>query len=229
MTGMKVQAIIVAGGTGVRMRHPCPKPLLLLGGRPVVARTVQVFDAHPGVAGVVLVVHPDHEKAYRRAMTAAAHQKPVLIVPGGATRSDSVRRGLRALDRDTGIIMVHDAVRPLVAARMITDGIRAAVAAGAAVAAVPVKATLKECDPVTGRVCSTLDRARIWEVQTPQVFGRALLERAYDNDAEATDDAALVERLGHPVTVFPGEYSNIKITTPEDMAIAEVLLGRQEK
>ncbi len=221
---LKVQVIIAAGGTGERMNAPVPKPLLLLGGEPVVVRTLKVFDAHPLVAGIVLVVHGDYIEDYRQALKAAGLARRVDVVPGGQTRTGSVRLGLRALDQDTQIVIVHDAVRPFVTGRMIDDGIAHVLKGKAAVVGVPVKPTLKVVDPVTGVVLETLDRSLVWEIQTPQIFDRRLLDQVYEGDMDASDDAGLVELAGHKVMVYMGDYRNIKITTPEDMDIAEIFL-----
>jgi 2-C-methyl-D-erythritol 4-phosphate cytidylyltransferase len=120
--------------------------------------------------------------------------------------------------------MVHDGVRPLVTAQMIEDGARIADESGTAVAAVPVKPTLKVVDPRSGLITETLDRTLVWEIQTPQVFRRELIDRAYSGDENATDDAALVEKLGVPVKIYMGDHRNIKITTPEDLVIAEAFM-----
>ncbi|MBF0387617.1 MAG: 2-C-methyl-D-erythritol 4-phosphate cytidylyltransferase [Candidatus Omnitrophica bacterium] len=221
---MKTQVIIAAGGTGERMKCAVPKPLLLLAGVPIVVRTVTVFAAHPGIAGIILVVNEAHIGAYKLALGTAGFGQKVNIIPGGKTRTQSVRMGLRELDADTGMVLVHDAVRPFVTARMIDEGLAWGCRERAAVAAVPVKPTLKVVDPRTLVVKETLDRSLIWEIQTPQVFERALLEQAYQGDVTASDDAALVEAIGCKVKVFLGDYKNIKITTPEDMVIAEALL-----
>ncbi len=221
---MKVQVIIAAGGTGERMKAPLPKPLLALDGDPVVIRTLKVFETHPLVASIILVVHEAYLNAYRDVVRDAGLQKIAVIVPGGATRTQSIRIGLRELDADTGFVMVHDAVRPFVTPEIIEEGVLSAVIQKAAVTAVPVKPTLKVVDPRTGFVRETLDRSLIWEIQTPQTFERKLLERAYEDDDEATDDASLVERIGAAVKIHMGSYRNIKITTPEDMDFAEALL-----
>ncbi len=226
---MKVQAVIAAGGTGQRMKAVVPKPLLLLGGEPVVVRTLGCFDAHPLVAGVVLVVSQEYLEKYRQVVKAAGFGKRIDIVPGGETRTGSVRLGLRRLDSDTDIVIVHDAVRPFVTARMIDEGIVLAVSSKAATVGVPVKPTLKVVHPSSGLVLETLDRSLIWEIQTPQTFERLLLERVYQGDREASDDAGLVEFAGHPVKVYMGDYRNIKITTPEDMDIANAFLKGSEE
>ncbi len=221
---MKIQAIVAAGGTGERMRSPVPKPLLRLGGVPVVVRTLAVFEGCSLVESCVLVVPDLYIEEYRTAVRAAGLKKVKAVIPGGTTRTGSVREGLRALDRDADMVIVHDAVRPFVTAAMICKGVETAAASRAAIAGVPVKSTLKVVDPATHLVNATLDRSLVWEVQTPQVFDRALLDEAYVGENEATDDAALVEEAGVPVKVFMGSYRNIKITTPEDMEAAEAFL-----
>ena len=221
---MKVQVILAAGGTGERMKTRLPKPLLSLAGIPIVVRTARVFEAHSLIAGLILVVPEDYLGCYQQAFREVGFNKSVCVAPGGKTRTQSVRMGLRWLDADTDIVMIHDAVRPFVTPQMIDEGIALAASGKAAVAAVPVKPTLKVVDPRTGLVRETLDRSLVWEIQTPQVFDRRLIERAYETDAEASDDAALVEGIGAAVKVFRGDYRNIKITTPEDMEIAEAFL-----
>ena len=223
---MKAQVIIAAGGIGSRMKADVPKPLLWLGGKPVIVHTLRVFDAHPLVKGVVLVVHKDYIQEYRRVIEAAGFKKEFCIMPGGKTRTQSVRIGLLALDQDTDTVIVHDAARPFVTGEMISEGLRITSDMHAAAAGVPVKSTLKRVDPLTGLVQETLERSIVWEIQTPQMFKRELLERAHTDKCDATDDAALVERMGNRVKIYMGDYRNIKITTPEDMDIAEVFLKR---
>jgi 2-C-methyl-D-erythritol 4-phosphate cytidylyltransferase len=152
-------------------------------------------------------------------------KKVKAVVVGGDTRTRSVRNGLLALGVDADVVMVHDGVRPLVTPEIIAAGIGAVKAAGAAIAAVPVKPTIKVIDPKTRTVAETLDRELLWEVQTPQIFDRKVLEKAYAQDRDgATDDATLVERSGVKVSVFMGSYANVKVTTPEDLVVARALL-----
>ncbi|MBF0485299.1 MAG: 2-C-methyl-D-erythritol 4-phosphate cytidylyltransferase [Candidatus Omnitrophica bacterium] len=225
---MKIQAILPAAGAGERMKSQIPKPLLLLHGKPVIVRTIEVFEACEAVDSIILVVHPDYRKDYEDVVKKTDFKKTVLIVEGGETRTQSVRNGLGALDKDTTCVMIHDGVRPCITRDVIERGLKEIKDEKALVAAVGVKPTLKVVDPQTRLVTETLDRSLVWEIQTPQIFERGLLERAYRKDTEgATDDAALVERLGVKVKVFLGDYQNIKITTPEDMLIAEAFLERK--
>ena len=223
---MSVWAIVAAGGTGERFGGNRPKPFADLDGKPVVVRTLEIFEGHARVDGIVLVAHPGWLKDYRELVARHGLRKVKAVVAGGATRTASVRSGLAALDAGVDVVMVHDGVRPLVAPEIITAGLEAVKTTGAAVAAVPVKPTIKAVDPKTGAVTATLDRGALWEAQTPQVFDRRVLEDAYrDESGGASDDAALVERRGGKVAVFMGSYSNVKITTPDDLVVARALRG----
>jgi 2-C-methyl-D-erythritol 4-phosphate cytidylyltransferase len=225
---MKVWAVIPTAGIGQRMRSETPKPFLMLAGESVIARTLKVFEASAVVDGIVVVGHENSLADLRSLVAENGFCKVCTIIPGGATRTQSVRNGLNLLPKDVDIVIVHDGVRPLVTLKMIEEGVRVAGESGAAVAAVPVKPTLKVIDPRTLRIRETLDRTLVWEVQTPQVFRRELLERAYRGDVDATDDAALVEKMGVPVLIYAGDERNIKITTPDDLVIAEAFLGSSD-
>ncbi len=220
--------IIPAAGTGARFGGDRPKPLADLAGRPLIARTLAVFEQCPLVDGIVLLVHRDWRGDYEKVVADGSFGKVRAVVAGGATRTASVRAGLAALDKGVSVVMVHDGVRPFVTHAMIAEGLRAVQATGAAVAGVPVKPTIKSVDPRTCMAIATLDRELLWEAQTPQVFDRELLEKAYAaqgaDGAVATDDAALVGRLGVRVQMFEGAYTNIKVTTPDDMVVAGALL-----
>jgi 2-C-methyl-D-erythritol 4-phosphate cytidylyltransferase len=222
---VSVWAIIPAGGTGERFGGAKPKPLTDLEGKPVVVRTLEVFAQCACVEGIVLVVHRDWLKDYQDVVLIHKLKKVKAVIVGGDTRTQSVRNGLAFLGVAADVVMVHDAVRPLVTAGIIAAAIDAVKITGAAIAAVPVKPTIKGVDPKSMTVTETLDRDLLWEVQTPQVFDRKVLARAYAEDRDgATDDATLVERIGVKVSVFMGAYTNIKITTPEDLLIAKAFL-----
>jgi 2-C-methyl-D-erythritol 4-phosphate cytidylyltransferase len=154
-------------------------------------------------------------------------QKVSKIVPGGKRRQESVKNGIDALPKDTDIVAIHDGVRPLVTRTMIEDSIQSAIQYGAVVLAVPVKETIKMSDP-DGTVLRTLDREFLWQIQTPQTFQVNVIREAHARAAEdgfvGTDDASLVERLGVKVHILPGAYTNIKITTPEDLVLANLFL-----
>ncbi|MBI3323481.1 MAG: 2-C-methyl-D-erythritol 4-phosphate cytidylyltransferase [Candidatus Omnitrophica bacterium] len=224
---MSVVAVIVAGGAGRRLGGGVRKPFVPLRGRPMLARTLGAFERTPAVRGIVLVAHPGDLERARRLVRRYRLRKVVGIVPGGASRVASVACGLRALPPSARFVAVHDAARPLVTPRLIAQTVRAARRAKAAIAAVPVVPTVKE--GAGGWVTRTLDRSRLWEVQTPQVFERKLLERAHrrafgNGGSPATDDAALVEKMGRRIRIVMGSHRNIKVTTPEDLLIAEALL-----
>ena len=227
MTG-SVAAVIVAAGRGQRAGGEMPKQYRSLGGEPVIRPTLNAFLAHPQIALVQPVIHPDDEPLFRQA---AAGLQALSPVGGGATRQASVRAGLEALGgAATGapdFVLIHDAARPFLSAELITRAIEAAREHGAAVPGIPVADTVKTIDE-QARVTETLDRSRLRMVQTPQAFAFDLILAAHRRAAAAaldafTDDAALAEWAGHRVSVFAGETTNVKLTTNEDFARAEVM------
>ncbi|MBI4551390.1 MAG: 2-C-methyl-D-erythritol 4-phosphate cytidylyltransferase [Candidatus Latescibacteria bacterium] len=225
-----VVALIPAAGRGLRMGLDIGKPYVPLCGRPVLAHTVDAFDRCPHVDGCVLVVDPERQEHCRtHVVEAFGYRRVWRIVPGGATRQESVYRGLQAIEGDADIVIVHDGVRPLIEPEVIEESVVLCRTHGAVLVAVPVKETIKIVHD--GVVVATPDRATLWAAQTPQTFSYALLrdahERARADGYEGTDDAALVERLGHRVTILRGSYENIKLTTPEDVVVAEQILRRR--
>jgi len=227
---MKWGAVIVAAGRGTRMGAPDNKPYLPLAGRPVLAYALEAFGRCPSVESVVIVAAPGEEA---RAEAVALELAPALrkvraIVPGGAERQDSVLAGLAALDTEG--VLVHDAARPLVTPEQIEACCREAERHGASALAVPVKDTIK-VEGESGFMTATPDRSTLWAVQTPQAFHREELLNAHRvamlEGAAATDDTMLLERMGRKVAIVRGEYSNLKITTPEDLPIAELLLMKR--
>ncbi len=228
---LRVAAVIVAAGSSRRMQG-IRKIWAALGDSSVLAHTLAAFQASPLIETVVMVLAPDDLEAGRALCNTLDLTKATLTI-GGARRRDSVRAGLDALAAFApDYVVIHDGARPFVTPDLIARGVQAARQHGAAVAAVPVKDTMKRAGP-DGLVLETLDRAALWAVQTPQVFAYDLLMRAHralDPAWDATDDAALVERLGHPVALFTGLDDNIKITTPGDLLLAEAILkGRQAR
>lgn len=219
--------VIVAAGSSRRMGGR-DKLWIPLAGRLTLARTIDAFAASPLISTIVLVLNPERIEDARELCAREGWQKIGGIVAGGARRQDSVRAGLEQLAEvapETRWVMIHDGARPLVTAAILEAGLRAAQEHLAAVAAVPVKDTIKQVQD--GIIQSTPERSQLWAVQTPQVFAFPLIHQAHHSEIaqeEATDDAALLERLGHPVAIFPGSYTNLKITTHEDLLIAEALL-----
>lgn len=222
--------IIVAGGQGTRMGGPEPKQYLQLNGVSLAALTLRTFCA-TGLFKQVLLVLPPHDLETRGAeISAVEGVGPLLLVPGGATRQDSVANALKALKADDNdIVCIHDAVRPLVDAAQIKACIAAAQVHGAAVLGLPINETVKRCD-ANGRVLKTVSREGLWLSRTPQTARFELLRRAYTQAAalgfNATDDAGLLEMLEIPVYMVKGAATNIKITTPEDLELARWLLSK---
>lgn len=204
------------------------KQLMELDGRPVLARTLGAFEAAPLINGIVLVGAPALLSLYSKLVRDWGCHKMVSVVPGGINRQQSVYQGLLAVPFGCEIVLVHDGARPLVSLEEIEKVINAARLYGAATCAVPVKDTIKEEDGA-GFVLRTPDRSRLWLTQTPQGFSYPLLLGAHrqvrQGPSEATDDAMLLESQGFKVKLVRGSYSNIKITTPEDIAVAACMLG----
>lgn len=218
-------ALVTAGGHGKRMGHAIPKQYLDLHGIPILARTLIVFASHPMIDIIVLTV-PRGDEAYCRDQLISRFgiSKMRTIVPGGDTRQQSVCNGLEAV-KDAEIVVIHDGVRPLVSAETISRTIHAAQAAGAAVACAPVRDTVKKKQ---GEHLETISRSNLWLAHTPQTFRTSLIldahRRAIEDTFTGTDDASLVERLGLPVTIVEDSCTNLKITTPDDLNLAEILL-----
>lgn len=226
---MKAQAIIPAAGDGTRMGGETPKIFLPLAGVPMIVHTLRAFETCNAVDKVVLVVHPDHAQRYRELVEEHGLSKVKEYITGGARRSESVGNGLTYVDHDCGIIVVHDGARPLIKPELIDKAVAQCVTDRAVVIGVPVKQTIKKINALEGTVERTLEREQLWEIQTPQVFHRELLVEAYEHakSMDVTDDASLVEQIGIKVKVMQGDYFNIKVTTPEDVAIAEKLLATE--
>jgi 2-C-methyl-D-erythritol 4-phosphate cytidylyltransferase len=229
---MKTIALITAAGKGQRMQSPTPKQYLSLGGKPVLAQTLQVFEDCSAIDGIYIIVPQDQMLMVQKDIVEKYHFKKVLkLVRGGKMRQYSVWNGLNAISAGCSIVVVHDGVRPLISPQLIAQSIEAAQKSGAAVVAVLARDTVKRA--AAGKKIQTLPREEIWLAQTPQTFQFPLLMKAYQkahqDDILGTDDAFLVERLGHPVTLIIGDHSNIKITTPEDLVLAEALFPRNKK
>lgn len=221
-----VAVIIPAAGFGTRMNLDHPKQYHLLAGIPILVRTVQAFTNNDHIDHIVVAVPAD-----RIDQTATMFDRYGLpagklkIIAGGHRRQDSVKAGLDVLDQKAEIVLVHDGARPLVSPEIITRISAAVLRDGAAIAAIPVKDTLKT-GAADGRVAGTIDRTSLWQAQTPQGARRDLLEQAYmaNGEADVTDESSLLEKAGIPVTLVEGSETNIKITRPEDLILAEKII-----
>ncbi|UWE03836.1 2-C-methyl-D-erythritol 4-phosphate cytidylyltransferase [Laceyella sacchari] len=227
---MSVGVVIPAAGLGKRMGSKESKQFLSFQGQPVLIHTLHIFETHPEVDEIVLAVREEEVARVRQLVADAGLRKVTHVVVGGRERQDSVYNGLRMLS--TEWVLVHDAVRPFVSREAISRLLEAVKMHGAAILAVPVKETVKMVD-AAGVVEETPDRKRLWAVQTPQAFRTDMLMEAHEQGrktgASVTDDAMLVEELGIDVRVVEGEYTNIKLTTPDDLAVAEAIYQMRGK
>jgi len=225
----KATALIVAGGQGRRVGGTVKKQFLHVFGKPLLAYTLEKFQNCPAIGGIIVVVPEDELAGGERLLREWQIGKLERIVAGGRERHHSVQNGLTALSADCRWVVIHDGVRPLVTAAQIVATLEAARQTGAAILAVPARDTIKETDD--GLVTSTLDRQRLVQVQTPQTFRKEIILEAYQQAFASgnfsTDDAALVEQIGVPVRIVPGDYRNIKITSADDLLILEALIRAQ--
>ncbi len=226
----KVTALIPAAGAGRRMGGAVAKQYLSLGDRPLLAHTLLVFQ-HAAVVDEIILILPaeDRERCLRDVVERYRITKVRTIVAGGPERQDSIANGLQSVGEDVTAVLVHDGVRPFATEEMIREAADRACRGECVAVGVPLTDTIKEVDDA-GFVRHTLDRSRLWAIQTPQAFPAAVLKRAYAAAAlkqwRGTDDAALVERSGTAVRIIRGISENIKITTPEDLVLAEDILRR---
>ncbi|OGX07353.1 MAG: 2-C-methyl-D-erythritol 4-phosphate cytidylyltransferase [Omnitrophica WOR_2 bacterium GWA2_47_8] len=222
---MKIQAIIPTAGLGKRLKSKTLKPFIPLKGKAILAYTLRPFQRSSLIDSVIVVAHAGSIKRVQDLIKKYKLTKVVKVVPGGKTRTESVSHGLRASDADTDLLVIHDGARPFLTKALLEKAVKEAQAFSAAVVAVPVKQTIKVIAPRKREVKKTLNRDSLWEIQTPQIFKREILVKAYQrSNNHATDDAALVERLGVKVKIVMGDYRNIKITTREDLEIAKAFL-----
>ena len=223
---MFVSAIIAAGGRGQRFGGAVPKQMLSVGGQSVLERSVALFLSHPQIDELVIALPAEfvaEPPPYLRATS-----KPVRIVAGGDRRQDSVLNAFQAISAEAELVVIHDAARPFASAGLIARTIAAAAESGAALAAMPARDTVKMADgQLVPFVSQTIPREAVYLAQTPQVFSRRVLRDALalgEGGPDATDEAALAERAGHPVRLVEGEQANIKITTPEDLPVVDAIL-----
>ncbi len=224
---LRVGVVIPAGGTGKRMGAKVPKQFLLLGGRSVLQRTLARFESISDVNEIVLVVPKNYWERARSLVKRVGFRKVRHVVVGGRQRQDSVWNGLNAFELKPDIVLVHDAVRPMVTDKVVKRVIRKAVECQAAAVGIRLKDTVK-VERRKGFFTHTLNRSKLWAVQTPQGFQFDLLMRAHRvarrKGLKSTDEASLVERLRMPVAIVEGDEKNIKITTKQDLEMARLLL-----
>lgn len=230
----KVAAIIVAGGSGKRMGMTIKKQYIVLNNKEVLAHAIAPFDECEMIGEIILVVAEDEiQKVKKEIVEKYGFKKVKQIVAGGTERQDSVYNGLLATSSDTRYVMIHDGARPFIKEKIITKALELTKEKEATVVAVPVKDTIKIVDNKKKVIVETPNRSNLWSIQTPQSFSKELLLNAYKyakvNNVIVTDDSMLVEAYGKPVFIVEGDYTNIKITTPEDLVIGEALLKGKEE
>lgn len=219
---MFVSAIVVAAGKSKRFGGKVSKAILKLNSKPVIAYSLDVLSEHRKINEIIVVGNAANIKSLRDIIKRNKIRKARDIVLGGKERQDSVSSGLRVINPKADYVLIHDAARPFITKGLVSLVIEEALKSKAAIVGVPVKSTIKKTDQ-KGCVKETIDRNNLWEIQTPQVFSKDIILKAYKDFSrpKATDDAALVERAGKRVKMVIGAHHNIKITTPEDLIIAK--------
>lgn len=230
---MKNCVIIVAAGSGKRMRSAIAKQYIELKGRTILSYTIETFNNSENIDDIVLVTSSDAiDYVKKEIIEKYGFDKVRTVVEGGAERQDSVYRGLKAVDSDTDVVLIHDGVRPFVADKYIAELESVAMEFGGCVLGAPVKDTIKVCDS-EGYITDTPKRETFWLAQTPQCFKYDIIMKAYEKAEKegyrGTDDSMLAERLGIRIKMVKGDYDNIKITTPEDLYMGEVILENMIK
>ena len=223
---MKEYALIVAGGIGTRMKSDIPKQFLEINGEPVLMHTLRVFHEYSENIEIILVLPPDSFATWNSLCEKHDFQIAHELVEGGITRFQSVKNGLSTINDDDGIVAIHDGVRPLIRKEIIGASFRLAEVHGSAIASVRLKESIRRTDQDLTRA---VDRSKFRLIQTPQTFMVRDIRKAYElpEEDQLTDDASVAERAGIRISLFEGDYENIKITTPEDLRIAEALLTKK--
>lgn len=225
----RTSVIIPAAGLGRRMKASVSKQYLQLNGKPILAHTLDAFENSPMIDEIILVINPEEQELCREQVIGVYPYTKVKLAAGGDTRQESVYAGLQAVDPQTRIVLIHDGARPLIRDAVIRKSIEETLRHRASVVGVQAKNTIKVINE-EGFVEDTPDRNYLVEIQTPQTFEYQLIKEAHQKAREAgvvgTDDAFLVEWLKIPVKIVIGDYTNIKITTPEDLTIAEAIIRR---
>lgn len=230
---MHVNVVIVAAGKGSRLQSELPKPFLSVAGKPILVHTLRRFVPIEAVRRIVIVVAAEREALCQEVLhTHGPWPQPITVVHGGAERQDSVRNGLAALEPQCEVVVIHDAARPFISGEAIQRSIDTAAEAGSVVVATPVRDTIKRAD-AQHTIRETVSRHDLWLAQTPQTFRveviRAAHHWAQQRSITGTDDAALVEQMGRHVRIVPGDALNFKITTPDDLALAQAVLQASER
>lgn len=230
MKEMKAAAVIVAGGMGKRMESKTPKQFMNLCNKPVMQWSLECFDSMQEITKIVLVLPANEIQRGKILLATFKPSKPFLITEGGATRQDSVMSGIAALDQDEDeFVLIHDAARPGITRDVATMTLRAAFETGAALCAIPSSDTLAQVS--SGQMTKRLNRTEIYRVQTPQVFKcsliRQALKKAKEEGDAATDEASLIYGMGHEVRIAPGSLENIKLTSPIDFKILNLILSER--
>ena len=224
-----VSAILLAAGKGLRLHSSLSKPLVKIKRRAIVFYSLRTLNEHPEIDEIIVVVNSGNQVSIVKLIKSYSFKKIKAVVLGGSRRQDSVYNGLKATHRNSKWVLIHDSARPFVELDDVTKVIQQAKKYGAAILAVKPKATIKS-SKADNIVAKTFTRDKLWEVQTPQVFKKDLLLKAYKKYSQdnVTDDASLVEKLGRRVKIVKGSYGNIKITTYEDLLFAGLIAKRFE-
>lgn len=230
---IKVVALLPAAGEGKRVGLMPKKPFLTIGGKPILAETIERLHSIEQIVEIIPILQEADMGFFLETIVEKyGFRKIKRIAPGGKERQDSVYNGLRLVDTKSNLVLIHDGVRPFITPDLIKELIETALGCDGVVVGVPVKETIKEVDS-DGFIKKTPLRSLLWSIQTPQVFHYGILlkayERAFRDNFYSTDDASLVERVGGRVKVIMGSYDNIKITTPEDLLLGEIILKRQKE
>ena len=219
--------VIVSAGRGSRMKADINKQFLKIGDKEVIAHIIDKFYNNENIGEIIIVVREDEKEFFQENVIDKYGYKNIKIAFGGKERQDSVYNGLKALDKNCEIVLIHDGARPFVTDEIIEKSIECAQKYNCAIVGVPVKDTIKIVNE-NNDVCDTPSRNKLWSIQTPQVFDYSLIMKAHEkakvDKYYGTDDSMLMEYLGYNVKVVEGSYNNIKITTPEDLKIAEEIL-----
>lgn len=226
MEKINIGVVIVAGGSGKRIGGSIPKQFLIVGGKPLLVRAINTFAEALPAAEIVVVLPEEHIEFWKN-LAARFEVAPHRCVAGGRERFHSVKAGISALREDTGLIAIHDGARALASKKLVIRAVQTAIESGSAI---PAIAPVDSMRIVSGEESHPIDRSTLRIIQTPQIFNAEILRKAYETDyiASFTDDASVVEYAGHKVTLCEGERSNIKITTVEDIAIAESFLTEKD-